>query len=123
MEKTSADLPNIVDDLKKIIAGARQIHNEIATLLKDQYDALIRVGFSEKEAIKIIISLSQEEELHGWAAMADFLDISIPTMIKLAKEQMAPVTLISGTPYSTTEKLKKWKEEKLKHYPYWKKIN
>jgi len=49
------------------------------------------------------------DKLIGWQEIADFIEKSIPTTMKLARELKAPITMMAGTPFSTTGKLGRWK--------------
>ncbi len=59
-------------------------------------------------------------ELHGWKEISAFLKKSVPTAMKLAREQRAPITLLGKTPFTTAEKLEKWMDSLIEKEPYWK---
>ena len=88
------------------------------------YNKLLKKGFlelqKELERKGMVKRMKNEKSLHGWKAIAGFLNKSIPTTKMLARKYKAPMTLLGGNAYSTEEKILKWLNSLVVNKPYYK---
>ena len=88
------------------------------------FNKLLKKGFLElQEGLEkkgMVQRMKNEKSLHGWKAIAKFMQKSIPTTKKLARKYKAPVTMLGGNVYSTEEKILKWLNSLITNKPYYK---
>lgn len=92
--------------------GIRKKHKEYSI------EALLRL--QDLLQIKGIIKMAEGETLRGWSQIADYLDMSVPSAMKLAREKKLPCSIVGGTIVTTKARLDAWLEAQIDAHPYYK---
>lgn len=74
----------------------------------------------QKEAEKRNLVKSTDGEIRGWDNIAEYLQCTKPTAIRLARDCQLPVTKFGGGIYTTAAKLQEYIEQRIDIAPYWK---
>lgn len=89
-----------------------------------EFDRLLTKAMTnlQKTCEKRRLSKMMKQEIRGWDKIADRLDMTVPTAIKLSKdaELQLPVTIIGKIPITTEEQISEWINSRIEKRPYWK---
>ncbi len=80
-------------------------------------DAMLNLQeYCEKRGV---VKAMAQDGLRTWPEIAEYLRVSVPTAVKMAKSLKLPITIISGTIYTTKAKLDEFFDKHIDSNPYY----
>jgi hypothetical protein len=68
---------------------------------------------------KGIIKVMEEGALRGWVEISEYCKVSIPTMIRMAKDLKMPIAFVGPSVYTTKARLDAFFNQTIDERPYW----